>query len=285
MSNITAKPIKPQDLDHADISISPMKTMASGARMSFVNYKGNKLYLQTPNLGISYDTGTYYPETDKSGKYAVKVSMDGYQTDESIKAFHDAIQGMDQYMIQTAVESSGDWFENLKWFKKKGSDSVEEKVTENYTPMLKLSVDKETGEPNGKWPPGFTFKIVKKEGKVECDLYDSDKKELCTEGDNPIDLENTFKKGSKVKMIIRCNALWASNVGWGCTWRAEQIRLDKPAEFTGYAFEDTDDEDEGESLVRTSSVAEVASDNLVESDSEGEEEEEEEEVVKRVIKR
>ena len=77
--------------------------------------------------------------------------------------------------------------------------------------MVKVSLDSETGEPNGKWAPTFAFKIVKRDGKVLCDCYDSDKKELVLEGDNAVDLETMFKKGTKVKMILRCNGLWIAS--------------------------------------------------------------------------
>ena len=120
--------------------------------------------------------------------------------------------------------------------------------------MVKVSVDPETQEPNGKWAPSFGFKIVKRDGKVQCDCYDSDKNELVTSGEDAVDLETMFKKGTKLKMIIKCNGLWISNVGWGCTWRAEQIKIDVPAGFSGYAFDDSDDEDSGVELTRQQSV-------------------------------
>ena len=168
--------------------------------------------------------------------------------------------------------------------------------------MVKVSLDSETGEPNGKWPPSFAFKIVKRDGKILCDCYDSDKKELVTDGEGSIDLEQMFKKGTKVKTILKCNGLWISNVGWGCTWRAEQIKIDVPMGFSGYAFDDSDDEDDGHTLTRTDTVAKPDTvskppvDNLVDSsDGSGEESDEgsddesdgegEETVVKRKVKK
>ena len=307
MSNITTKPIKPQNLKLDSISLGSMKSMPSGAKIVYLNYNSNMLFVQSPELNISMDTGTYYPENDKSGKYAIRTSMDGYNSDGPMKNFHDAIESMDKFLIKKAIECSGEWFENLKWFKKRGS--VEEKVTDEYHSMVKVSLDSETGEPNGKWPPSFAFKVVKRDGKILCDCYDSDKKELVTDGDGAVDLEQMFKKGTKVKTILKCNGLWISNVGWGCTWRAEQIKIDVPMGFSGYAFDDSDDEDDGQTLTRTNTVArspevkspevkspEVKSpevkpsvDNLVDSESEdGSDDDgsdEEETVVKRKVKK
>tara|TARA_Y100000389_G_scaffold24317_1_gene20983 strand:+ start:9556 stop:10425 length:870 start_codon:yes stop_codon:yes gene_type:complete len=289
MSNITAKPIKPQNLKLDSISMGSIKTMPSGAKIVYLNYNGGMLFVQSPELNVSMDTGTYYPENDKSGKYAIRTSMDGYNSDGPMKTFHDAILSMDKFLIEKGIECAGEWFENLKWYKKKGS--TEEKVSEYYTHMVKVSLDSDTGEPNGKWPPSFAFKIVKRDGKILCDCYDSDKNELVTEGDDAVNLEQMFKKGSKLKTILKCNGLWISNVGWGCTWRAEQIKIDTPMGFSGYAFEDTDDEDEGHTLTRQSTLATPVKndsskpDNLVDSDSDSDDDSEEEEVVKKKVKK
>lgn len=300
MSNITSKPIKPQDLDLSSVSFSAVKSMSNGSKLIYVNYKGGMLFLQSPELNISMDTGTYWPgDSDNTGKYAIRTSLDGYQNEGPMKSFHDAIQSMDKLLISKAIESKGEWFEGIKWYKKKGT--LEEKVTENYTPMVKVSTDSETGEPNGKWPPSFSYKIMKRDGKVMCDCYDSNKNVLVTEGDDAINLENMFKKGTKVKAILKCSGIWMSTAGWGCTWKVEQIKIDAPMGFSGYSFEDTDEEDDSVPLTRTESVVK---ENLVDSDEDepsktvdqadnssdddsGEEEEEEEEqaVVKRKVKK
>ena len=149
---------------------------------------------------------------------------------------------------------------------------TEEIAKELYTPMRKVSIDSETGEPNGKWAPTFAFKIVKRDGKVQCDCYDSDKNELPLEGQNAVDLSTMFKKGTKVKMILKCNGLWIASGKFGCTWRAEQIKINSPIEYSGYAFDDEDDE--GTELERTeSNVNGDKPENYVESEEEEADEE------------
>ena len=178
---------------------------------------------------------------------------------------------MDQKIVDSGIENS------LAWFKKKSL--TPEIAKELYTPMVKVSIDSETGEPNGKWAPTFAFKIVKRDGKVQCDCYDADKKEVPLEGDDAVDLSTMFKKGTKVKMILKCNGLWIASGKFGCTWRAEQIKINSPIEYSGYAFDD-DDEDEGLELTRTQSNMDGDKpDNFVESEEEvgGEEESDESE--------
>ena len=56
----------------------------------------------------------------------------------------------------------------MSWFKKNKSMEV---LKDSYTPMMKLSKDKETGEPDGKYPPRFTFKIKQYDGEVQCKCF------------------------------------------------------------------------------------------------------------------
>ena len=307
MSNITTKPVKASEVDTSALKFSKLNTLPSGCKTMYVNHKGDfaPLFVQSPEMKVPFDSGTYYPENETSGKFSIKVSMDNIESDESMKQFHDMLNNMDEQLIKAGIENSAEWFKSQQWIKKKGTS--EEKIADNYTRMVKVSTDPETGEPNGKWAPSFAFKIVKRDGKVLCDCYDNNKEELVTSGEGAVDLETMFKKGTKLKMIVKCNGIWISNVGWGCTWRAEQIKIDVPAGFSGYAFDDSDDEDSGVELTRQQSVVTesalgdpVASkgvvsksveSNFVESsdgedeDGSGEEDSGEQKVVKRKVKK
>jgi hypothetical protein len=271
MSNITQKPIKASAVDMSKIKYSKVNCLPSGAKTLYVNHGDgiSPLFVQSPELTVPFDTGTFYPDNDGSGKYAIKVSMDNIESNPQMKEFHDMLVKMDEQILQDGISNS------LAWFKKKNPN--EDVIRELYTPMVKVSRDSETGEPNGKWAPSFAFKIVKRDHKVLCDVYDSDKKAITTSGEGAVDLEQMFKKGTKLKMILKCNGLWIASGKFGCTWRAEQIKIDAPAGFSGYAFEDSDDEDSGVELSRQQSkvvspkeevVTEVApkADNYVEDD-------------------
>jgi hypothetical protein len=271
MSNITQKPIKASAVDMGKIKYSKVNSLPSGAKTLYVNHGDgvSPLFVQSPELTVPFDTGTFYPDNDGSGKYAIKVSMDNIESNPQMKEFHDMLVKMDEQILQDGISNS------LAWFKKKNPN--EDVIRELYTPMVKVSRDPETGEPNGKWAPSFAFKIVKRDHKVLCDVYDSDKKAITTTGEGAVDLEQMFKKGAKLKMILKCNGLWIASGKFGCTWRAEQIKIDAPAGFSGYAFEDSDDEDSGVELSRQQSkvvspkeevVTEVVpkADNYVEDD-------------------
>jgi len=247
MSNITQKPIKASAVDMSKIKYSKVNSLPSGAKTLYVNHGDgiSPLFVQSPEMTVPFDTGTFYADNDGSGKYAIKVSMDNIESNPQMKEFHDMLVNMDEQILQDGISNS------LAWFKKKNPN--EDVIRELYTPMVKVSRDSETGEPNGKWAPSFAFKIVKRDHKVLCDVYDSDKKAITTTGEGAVDLEQMFKKGTKLKMILKCNGLWIASGKFGCTWRAEQIKIDAPAGFTGYAFEDSDDEDSGVELSRQQS--------------------------------
>jgi len=264
MSNITNKPLKPQDVDVSNFKYSKVNTMSNGAKTLYLNNgEGiSPLFVQSPEMTVPFDSGKYYPDNETSGKYTIKVSMDNMETNPQMKAFHDMLVRMDEKVMNDGIENS------LAWFKKKNPNG--DVIKELYTPMVKVSLDAETGEPNGKWAPSFGFKIVKRDEKVLADCYDSNKNKLETEGESAVNLETMFTKGTKVKMILKCNGLWIASGKFGCTWRAEQIKIVTPVGFSGYAFEDSDDEDSGVELSRQSTAAPPSkTDNYVE-DSEDE---------------
>ena len=282
-----AKAMTFDKINVSELTFSEVKTLGNGAQVIYIN-KGegvSPIYIQSPEMNLPFDSGKYYPDNDNSGKYPIKVAMENIESNHIMKVFHDKLCGMDDHLINMATKHAEVWFKNQKWMNPKKTGSDREKVQDNYKPMVKVSVDSETGEPNGKWAPQFQFKIVKRDGEILCKCYsknDLSKAPLITSGENSVDLETMFKKGTKVKMILKCNGIWVSNVGWGVTWRAEQIRIDTPVVFDDYAFDDS--EDEGVELSRNSSVV-PKSVEFVDSDSDEDDGDGEEEVIKKVVKR
>ena len=278
-----SKPMMPHELNVENLSYSPVKTMASGAKIIFVN-NGSAMApicIQSPEMNIPFDSGTFWPSDDKSGKYAIQAAMDGLESNKHMKAFHDMLDQMDKKIVKDAMDNCTAWFKKPKL--------SEETANDLYTSMVKVSKDPETGEPNGKWAPKFSFKINKRDGKTGCKCYDKDRNLLVVdgEGEDVVNLTDMLKKGSKVKMILKCNGLWIASGKFGCTWRAEQIRINTPMGFDDYAFRDDDGEDSGVELTRQSGAPSSTTDTYVsdsESDS-GEEAEEETKVVKRKVKK
>jgi len=254
------KPMKPTQLNTENIRFSPVKTLAHGGKSIYVNYNESSIFLQPPELEIPFDSGNFYPQekNPSSGKYTVKVSLKGHDSDPQFNAFYDKMMEMDGVLKQAGVDNS------VAWFKKKAMtmDTIEN----IYTPMVKISMDRETGDPDGKYPPSFIFKVNQYDGDVKCKFFDGDKKAINVskpDGEDyqkvgisipykdsmSIPHEGIFKKGSLVKGVLRCNAIWIVNGNFGCTWSAEQLRVKAPPSFDDYAFlDDSDGEEGGEKL-------------------------------------
>ena len=77
--------------------------------------------------------------------------------------------------------------------------------------------------------------------KKEVNVNNSDQEDY-------VDMNNLLKKGSKVKLLIRCNGLWSANGKFGCTWRAEQLKVKVSENFDECVFDDSDNEEEIEQL-------------------------------------
>ena len=256
-----ASAMKCSQIDVSKISFSNPKKLDNGGQMLWMNYNNGMMYMQTPELEIPFDT-SFYSDNDHTGKYQVKVSMKGMDDNKSLRDFHDKVLEMDNHIKAYALQNSGLWFKKPKM--------SEETVDSLYTPMIRVSTDPETGEPNGKYPPQFAFKVVKKNNKVECSVYDNNKVYFDVNGetDNPTDIARILSKGSKVKVVLKCNGIWLANGKFGCTWKAEQIRVKvSEAELTEFAIV-SDSEDEADE----NDVMDQPPTNLIEDSDESEEE-------------
>ena len=147
---------------------------------------------------------------------------------------------MDNFIKDKALENT------VSWFKGKKSKEV---IDSLYTPMIKVHIDPETGEASGKYPDQFGFKIIKKNEKVMCSIYDKEKNvfDVNKETDNPMDIERIISKGSNVMLVLKCNGVWIANGKFGCTWRAEQVRVEVSDESLDDFSIVSDSEDEDES--------------------------------------
>ncbi len=244
--------MKPQDIDVSKIEITQLKKLDNGANVAYLNYEGKPIYITTPDLDVPFDS-QWWPDAsgDNSGKWSVKVNLRPGEPDNLIEL----LKNMDSNLKENAMKNS------VAWFKKRNLSS--DTIDTLYTPMLKEDIDPESGEPTGKYPPGLSFKVVKRDGKVNCKVYGENKTEFNVQnesGEGFMRVEDLVKKGSKVRLLLRCNGLWVANGKFGCTWRAEQMKVTRAASFEDYAFEDSDEEEEVQKIDQ----------NFVDSESEEE---------------
>ena len=260
--------MSPSKVDFSKISISAPKTMDNGGKMLYLNYGGgiNSLYVTTPEVEVPFDP-SYFADNENSGKYSVKFSMKDLDGNKSMMDFHTWATAMDGMLLQKASENSQSWFRKAKL--------SDETLKELYTPMVKVSTDPETGEPNGKYPDSFAFKINKRDGKFkDFSIYDANKVVFDVDGttDNPTDITKLIVKGALIKVVLKCNGIWVANGKFGCTWKAEQVRVKVPeGGLKDFAImSDSDSEDEVDSAPPLARQTSVAPANMVEDSSDEE---------------
>ena len=248
------KPMKPEDFNADNIEFTKIKKLDNGANVMYLNYNGKPIHLTTPELDLPFDCKYWSDDGDASGKWAVRCNL---SSGKGVPELIDALKKMDEKIKGEAVKNS------VAWFKKRNM-SVEA-VEALYNHQIKEDLDPETGEVTGRYPPSFNFKVIKRDGKINCKVYGPTKNELNVndpDGGNSVQMDDLLKRGSKVKVLIRCNGIWIANGKFGCTWRAEQIKVTPAQNFDDCVFEDSDNEDDA--------VIEKIDGNFVDTSSEEE---------------
>jgi hypothetical protein len=209
------------------VEFRPPRVLDHGGKIIGLCYKGGQpLRLQTPEMFVPYGVS---PIETPSGeqKYSVQLSFLGEDEDVKVAKFHEQMRGLQAKMIQSGVDNS------LTWFKKKMAPEV---VTEFFTPILKVSRDKETGEPNGKYSDTFKINLDTRNGEFVCKAFSPEHTPI----DEPLD--SLLTKGTRVTALVIPSFVWFAGGKFGVTIKAEQMRVKVAARTGGYGFVD-DEED------------------------------------------
>lgn len=234
------------DFSTDSINITAPKVLESGAKQSYLNYNGGRLVLQSAtNLSVPFGLSVY----DKSGpaEYSIDVSYRGHESNAEIKQFFDAMQSLDNFMIDQGVRNSRAWFK---------SELNREVVKAFYTPCVKFAKDKD-GNPQP-YPPTTKLKLRKINGDFEAKFYD-------VKG-NPykgVPVEDLLVKGVQVTVLMECAGVWFAGSKFGLTWRAKQVVIhrlpERLPEFAAFRLGNTTSDEvavaPAPALRRTASVA------------------------------
>ena len=220
---------KSHSFDTSKLSFNDVKTKKNGGKSIYISLDKCKFALQTPVMTLPYDMSVYdkgdYP------KYSIELSFRDMEDNYRIAGFYERMEQLDNLILDTAVKNS------MKWFgKKKSSREIMEAL---YTPIVKRSRDKETGEYDGKYPASIRVKLPFWNGKKSYEI-------LSFKEDTPLDVEQeeVFSKGSKVQGIIKCGGVWIVNGKFGFTWSVAKVRVESNPTVKNYSFvEDDSDSD------------------------------------------
>jgi hypothetical protein len=235
---MTEQLIKGKRINPTRVGFSQPKVLDNGAKLVYVNYSNSKFVVQTPWMSLPWDMSAF--TDDKYPKYSITLSFNGMEEDNDLRDFHDRLLDVEQKIIDGGVENS------VAWFKKKNqSREVMESI---FTPIVRVSTDRETGEPDGKYAPSMRIKVPFRDGNWECKLYDTEGTQLrVNDPEGGIVMDDVLVKGARIRCIIQCVGLWIANTGYMCQWKLSRAEIDIPSRDGNHSFlPDSGDEDEPE---------------------------------------
>ena len=200
-----------------NIRYSAPKANASGGKsVNILNTQTNSgLRIATP-LMLTWGAS----EFEGNGKFEMSLQFPrGEYANADTDAFLRNMQALEAKIRADALVNSKDWFG-----KQHNSPEV---IDALFTPMLKYSKDKLTGNPDLTKAPTLRVKIPQWEGVWKCLICDEDGEKLFP-GEatkTPLDF---VKKGTHVAVIAQCGGIWFANGKFGVTWKLAQAVVQRP---------------------------------------------------------
>lgn len=181
-------------------------------KKAFVNYSGGRFSMQTAtNMRVPFGLNVY--DQSNPPKYSINLSFNGYQDNPDVKAFYEAIQGLDKFIVDEAVKNSEAWF---------GKKKSREVLEEFYTPSLKFGKKDD-------YPPTMKLNLRKLADGFETKFYDIKGKPY-----KSMPIEEMLMKGTQVTCLINCADVWIAGTGkFNLRWNVEQIVIHKRPEKGG----------------------------------------------------
>jgi hypothetical protein len=195
---------------------APKANAAGGKSVNILNSSTNSgLRIATP-LMLTWGAS----EFEGNGRFEMSLQFPRGEYDNAdTAAFLRNMQGLESKIKADALVNSKDWFG-----KQHTSPDV---IDALYTPMLKYSKDKLTGNPDLTKSPTLRVKLPLWEGVWKCLICDEDGQKLFP-GEptkTPLDF---IKKGTQVAVIMQCGGIWFANGKFGVTWKLAQAVVQRP---------------------------------------------------------
>ena len=228
---MASKTITAKELDVSKVEYSDLKRLESGIKVAYLNYNGGLINLQTPELTLTFDSTDH----DNNGKYSCMASMKGIDTNEQLQEFSGKMKEIESKVLEDAEKNC------VQWLGKKYSSEM---ILDKFTRIMRPYKDPETGEYTGKYPDNMSFKVIKRDGKFTCKFYDENRQRINVDNENEedyVEIEKVLAKGTSFRAILKCTGLWVSNIGFGVSWQAAQMKVKLPDNLEEYAFRDDDD--------------------------------------------
>ena len=212
---------------------APKANPSGGKSINIINkMTSSGVRLATPTL-LTWGASDFVDESGKgNGKFEMSLQFPNDADDKTAdtNAFLENLIKLENKVKADALKYSKEWFGKIL----KSEDVVEAL----WTPMLKYSRNKATGEPDYGRAPVLRVKLAQWEGVWKSEIYDEDGEKLFPDVSNPAITPLDFiRKGGQIATIIQCGGLWFANGKFGMTWKLVQAAVQKPRPvITGTCF-------------------------------------------------
>jgi hypothetical protein len=200
-----------------NVRYSAPKANASGGKsVNILNTQTNSgIRISTP-LMLTWGASEY----EGNGRFEMSLQFPkGDYANEDTDAFLRNMVDFEAKIKADALTNSKDWFGKVH--------TSPDVIDALYTPMLKYSKDKLTGNPDLSKAPTLRVKLPLWEGVWKCLICDEDGNKLFP-GEptkTPLDF---IKKGTNLAVIMQCGGLWFANGKFGVTWKLAQAVVQRP---------------------------------------------------------
>lgn len=207
-----------------------------------MTYCDKSLYVQTQKLRNPFGLSKGVEGTAQYGqKFSCTLSFD--MSNAKGKAFRKAMEDLQELMIKEAYNKRVEW--ELGKTKKESRDLTEAEVRRKMTPIVRIPVDKKTGEEIAEFAPTFRVTFNTKNDEKTKEVLAITSEIFDESGTKVRDIdETTIRANSQVKVLMYANSVWVSSAGFGINWRIKQIKV-YPSDGlpSGRCLIDEDDED------------------------------------------
>lgn len=166
----------------------------------------DRFFFQTPSMPAPFGVSEYIP-TDGAlkAKYSLDLSFRYADEDPKVQRFLRAMQGLDEYVIDLAIQNS------LAWFGKILSPDV---IRELYRPFVKVS-----SQPD-KYKPVIKGKLRENPKDMYAWTVDGDKFDMAK-----------FMPGTHVKVILELMPVWFMNKQFGVSANIVRVMVTQLPSF------------------------------------------------------
>lgn len=246
MSRKSTKPVQTAEDDSNEVSYTIITTQGwnvsehicgaakpnkSGqGKSASLTYGRKRFFLKVPKMYCPFGASKPKPQPNQVEKpnesFSVQMS---FGDDPECQMFQKKMEEFDQFMIQEALKPDN----NTGWLGgSKAKPYSREVVESKYTPTVKRSKDKETGEVTDKYPPFIRVSFpttFKPPYEFTCEIYDKNN-QLMSISDDPTASDAI---GKVIPANCWCSALisgsiWCNVKGFGVTWRVHQLKVFAP---------------------------------------------------------